>query len=299
MTTAVLITNKASGSHLDGTEKSLLVRGWLEDCGLEVTVLDGPVASQIEESRNSTADVVVVDGGDGTINAAITAHVGSGRPIGLIPGGTMNLLAADYGVPLDREAAARFICHLNVRSFDAGFLGERVFLHTALTGLPARLGVHRENRRGRLTLIDRLALGLHALGTVGRDPRLRLEPQDAEAGGAALTSRTFAFVVGALRGTILPRPHREVDQSGALTALSIDANSGLELVRLALRGAIGDLADDPLVTRTSLRGGVLSGARRSTHAMLDGESVRLSLPAQLGIMPGAVHVIVPPPEKAW
>jgi len=299
MTKAVLITNTASGSHLAGAEDEGVVRGWLEDSGIRVDALTGPIAEQIAASCESDADIVVVDGGDGTINATISAHVGSGRPIGIIPGGTMNLLAADYTIPLDREAAARAIGHLSVRAFDAGKLGERVFLHTAVTGLPARLGVHREHRRGRLGVVDRVGLGLHALTTVGRDPRMTLtleEGEDGEALSETLASTSFAFVVGAVHGAMLPRPHREGLGSGSLTAFAIDARSGLELARVAIRGAFGDLADDPLVRRRSFSRGTLDGRRRSTHAMLDGEGVGLPLPAPLTVLPGAVNVFVPPPE---
>lgn len=293
MTKAVLITNPNSGAHLEGAENEQTVRGWLEDGGIRVTALSGDIPQQVAESQESDADIVVVDGGDGTISAVIAAHVGSGRPIGIIPGGTMNLLAADYGVPLDRHVAAQAIHHGDVQEFDAGRLGDRVFLHTALTGLPARLGVHREHLRGRLRLIDRIRLGLHALGTVGRDQRLRLETDDPDGAPMELSSGTFAFVVGAVHGAILPRPQRE-HETGVLTALSIDARSGLDLARLTVRGALGDLADDALVTRRMIRSGTLKGRRRFTHAMLDGEGVRLALPAHLELLPHAVRVIVPP-----
>lgn len=296
VTKAVLITNTASGSHLEGAEDEGVVRGWLEDGGIDVTALGGSVSEQIAASLESKADIVVVDGGDGTINAVIGAHVGSGRPVGIIPGGTMNLLATDYGLPLDREAAARAIAHLNVRSFDAGRLGEHVFLHTALTGLPARLGVHREHLRGRLGLVDRIGLGLHAIGTVGRDPRLTLQIDEGEADEERLTSATFAFFVGAVHGAILPRPQREADGSGSLTGFAIDTRNGLDLARVVVRGAFGELDADPMVSRRVLRAGHVEGKRRSTHAMLDGEGVRLALPAPLTVLPGAVSVIVPPPE---
>ena len=293
MTKAVLITNDQSGAHLAGTEDKGVVRGWLEDGGVRVTALTGSVGEQIEKSRESDADIVVVDGGDGTISATIAAHVGTDRPVGIIPGGTMNFLAADYGVPLDREVAARAIHHCEVRAFDAGKIGDRVFLHTAFTGLPARLGVHREHLRGRLRLIDRLRLGLHALGTVGRDQRLKLETDDPDVGQQTFSSGTFAFVVGSVHGVMLPRPQRE-HQSGVLTAFAIDAKNGLDLARLTVRGALGDLDNDALVTRRLIRRGLLTGRRRITHAMLDGEGVRLPLPARLDLLTGAVKVIVPP-----
>lgn len=291
---AVLITNEKSGTHLAGTEEPESVARWLGEADLEVEVLKGDVGSQIRASQEREADIVVVDGGDGTISAVIEAHVETGRPIGIVPGGTMNLLATDYGVPLEREVAAKVIGTGTVRSFDAARLGEHVFLHTAFTGLPARIGVHRENLRGRLGLTDRLRLALHAIATVRRDQRLTMKGELQGGGEINLTSGTFAFVVGAVRGAMLPRPHREIVEAGALTAFSVEAGGGLDLARLVLRGAFGDLAADPTVTRASMSHGRLTGRRRTVHAMLDGESVHLALPAELKLLPGAVNIIVPP-----
>lgn len=263
----------------------------LRGSGIEVTTLDGDVGEQIEKSCESDADMVIVDGGDGTINSVITAHAGGGRPVGLIPGGTMNLLATDFGIPVDRPAAVELIAAGKTRPIDAGAIDGHLFLHTALTGLPVRIGVHREHRRGRLTVFDKVWLAVHALGTLGRDPKLKLTVEGRDA--TPIESGTFAFVVGTLRpGHILPRPLRQLS-SGKLTALSLHPKNGLDLARMVVRGAFGDLVTDPDVDSVVMERAKLSGLRRKSHAMLDGESVFLTLPSAIEIRPGAIDVFAP------
>lgn len=292
MPSAVLIVNSASGAHLEGSTSTEMVCAGLESSGITVEVLKGTIREQIAASLKSDADMVIVDGGDGTINATITAHSSGDKPIGIVPGGTMNFLAQDFGIPVDREAAVAVIGAGHTRPVDVGTIGKFIFLHTAATGFPVRLGVHREKRRGRFRILDKARLVFHALSTVRRDPRLTLASEGDNGSEAPITSPTFAFVVGTFTGHFLPRPHRDV-ASGELTAFAIDPKSGLDLVRLFLRGAFGEVANDPDVARMVIRGGELSGRRRRIHAMLDGESVLITLPCRIGLRPGAVRIFAP------
>ena len=52
-------------------------------------------------------DTVIVGGGDGSLSAAVAAFVATDKVLGVLPFGTMNLLARDLGMPPDpREAVA-------------------------------------------------------------------------------------------------------------------------------------------------------------------------------------------------
>src|ERR1700749_997736 len=63
-----------------------------------------------ELAAASDADLVIVHGGDGSINQAINRVMNqeAGRPqVAVIPGGGANVLARALGVPLDAAAAIR------------------------------------------------------------------------------------------------------------------------------------------------------------------------------------------------
>lgn len=294
MPSAVLIFNESSGIHLAGGIALAETVKDLEEVGITVEQLKGDLGAQLKASQDSSADIVVVDGGDGTIRAVIEAHRGRGRPIGIIPGGTMNLLATDYGVPTDRREAAKVIANGHRRAVDVGTVGDTLFLHAALTGLPVRLGVHREHLRGKLTLWDKVRLILHALTTLPRDPSVVLEAEAEDGRSITMKSKSFALVVGRLEDhSILPHPHRTAVTGGVLTVFALHPKTGGDVARMVLRGALGSLAEDPSVDRVLIRRGTLSTPRRRMRAMLDGEATLLGRRSTVEVHAGELEVFVP------
>ena len=61
-------------------------------------------ASEVLRARNQVFDAVFVLGGDGTVMEVVSALAFSGIPIGVLPGGTGNLVAGVLGVPFSVRA---------------------------------------------------------------------------------------------------------------------------------------------------------------------------------------------------
>lgn len=66
-------------------------------------------AAEIASARAGDVGAVVVLGGDGTLKEVAGALAHSGRPVGILPGGTGNLVARSLGIPMEADGAARVV----------------------------------------------------------------------------------------------------------------------------------------------------------------------------------------------
>jgi len=96
----------------------------LRKVGMEVEVSPtaGPgAASELaNKAASQGSDVVLVCGGDGTINEVINGLAGSQVALGLLPGGTANILARDMGLPLNPVRAATELSRWSPRRIPLG-----------------------------------------------------------------------------------------------------------------------------------------------------------------------------------
>lgn len=85
-------------------------------------------------------NTVFVLGGDGTVMEVLGALAHSGVPVGIIPGGTGNLVARSLGIPLDTRLAVRGLLSGRPKAMDLGILGSgRYFAFSVGAGVDARM----------------------------------------------------------------------------------------------------------------------------------------------------------------
>lgn len=124
----------------------------LEANGLDVVpelfTSTAEIAADIVRRREGM-DLVIVCGGDGTINAAARGVIEAGLPMGILPLGTANDLARTLAIPNDLNAAADIIAAGYTRRIDVGEVNGHPFFNVASIGLSADLarGLTRETKR--------------------------------------------------------------------------------------------------------------------------------------------------------
>ncbi len=107
---ATLVVNPAAGSARVAGNTHADLAAALGDAGymLVAPVRAGlPLGQQLQAALAARPEAVFAVGGDGTIRAVAECLAGTGIVLGILPGGTMNRLAARLDIPPDPHAAAR------------------------------------------------------------------------------------------------------------------------------------------------------------------------------------------------
>jgi len=150
----LLITNPAAArtraSAVDVIMGAFATAGWKA----EVLATGGPGDARrlAAEGVAGGAEIVAVFGGDGTTMQAAAALVGTDVALGVIPGGTGNLLAGNLRIPSAPARAVRALVTARPKLFDLGRMqrpdGEHYFAVACGAGYDARvmaetLGEHK------------------------------------------------------------------------------------------------------------------------------------------------------------
>ena len=93
------------------------------------------------EARDGGYDVVVSFGGDGTLNEVANGLAGTDMPMGVLPGGSANVVARSLGIPNDVVDATEHLLSLadqwEPRKVDLGRVDERYFAFACGAGIDA------------------------------------------------------------------------------------------------------------------------------------------------------------------
>lgn len=137
---ALLVVNPASRRGVRLQSQALAA---FRDAGVPCDAVVTERAGHAAELARALApgyDLVFTLGGDGTAIEVVGALAGSGRPVGILPGGTGNLVARTLGIPLDVRRAARALLAGDAVPMDLGALGSgRRFAFAAGVGIDARM----------------------------------------------------------------------------------------------------------------------------------------------------------------
>jgi diacylglycerol kinase family enzyme len=274
-----VVLNRAAGALLENSAAHESLADLLRQAGFEadfVPVELGALPERMAAACNSGASLVVVGGGDGTIACAAETAAAAGVTLGILPFGTMNVLARDLGIPIgDPAAAVALLRDGEAREIDAAEVNGRLYLCNSMIGLPARLARFREAARGKGLAVRLWLRFVHA----------------------ALRAASLMVSVNALddsSGRLFGRSRLD---GGALVLYLARHLTLWDMLRLAFRAMTGHLRDDPALDETHaneieiIRIG--RRPRRTIRVMNDGEVMLVAPPLSYKIRPGALRVMAP------
>lgn len=130
------VARRGAGSLLDHVRERLPAECHLSIVETTTTPLE---RGSLQDAANA-AEVVVVVGGDGTVAETLTAMDESPTPVGIVAGGSTNIIALELGLPADPAAAAALIFgEHSIVEMDAATCNGETFLHMAGAGFDSRI----------------------------------------------------------------------------------------------------------------------------------------------------------------
>ncbi|RME81340.1 MAG: diacylglycerol kinase family lipid kinase [Caldilineae bacterium] len=238
-------------------------------------------------------DPVVAAGGDGTINEVVNGMLQAGgvlqARLGVLPLGSANDMAYQWGIPLDIEAACRLLVDApHERSIDVGWINDRVFANDVTIAFGAQVNIEAATiKRLRGSLI-------YLAGVFKALARYRLPTVTFEWDDGKLENRRIllAYVGNGWRtgGVFYLTPQAVVDD-GLLDFIFGDAMGRLQTLRLLPQTFSGSHIHDPRVHMTRCTW-LRVTSEDPLPVLADGEIIyRDAHELDIRVVPGALRVL--------
>jgi len=283
--------NLPSRRHLREAASWLHSQGWQANWAF--THSSGDATAMAARAAQQGRSLVVVCGGDGTLNEAVNGLAGSETALAVIPAGTANVWAKEVGIPRQPIAALEVAIRGQARRIDLGRAsspsgeGGRYFFMMAGLGLDGSIAASLP-----LNVKRYLGATTYAIMAVGQSLRYRGQRVKLIVDGEPLETRLLMMVVGNTRyyaGITQVTPRAYADD-GLLDACIFQGRHTLDIIFHTLRvAAQAHLRASPVLYRRVRRLEVHS--ETPLPAQLDGDFYA-GYPTIFEVVPTALTVMV-------
>jgi len=292
-----LIYNPTAGALRRDPGKIERLTRALAQRGIDVSQLPtkraGDATQLAAQAVNGGAEIVIVCGGDGTINEAAQSLVGTETALAVWPSGTANVLARELRLPCDETAFSELIANRSARAISVGSAvkpdtgWQRYFLLMAGIGLDATIVNSVDPGLKRL-----IGAGAYLASGLGYLARFPLTPFSIDLNGRRHES-TFTVISNAANYavcfTLAPGAVMDDDK---LDVCVFNSRSRLAYLTYAfLSMARGRHTRSPNVVYQPARE-VKANSNDKALVQLDGD-VMGNLPMRFEIAPRALRIIAP------
>ena len=277
MTQLALVMNPAKVDDPDSLTAALTERlaaaGWPKPLVAETTE-DDPGRGMAEKAMRDGAQVVLAAGGDGTVAAVVSALVGTGVALAVLPSGTGNLLARNLDMPTDLDAVMSTILDGTTWTMDVGEVLEGPGAggcFAVMAGLGFDAAVVGDAPQGLKAGVGWPAYVVSALGHLTDEPFQCTITLD---GGEPLerTARTVLVAnTAGLQGGLDLAPDAGVTD-GQLDVIVVSPQSAMDWLRIGARLVSGsDREDERLERFQALRVEITTDSEQVCQ--LDGDAI--------------------------
>jgi YegS/Rv2252/BmrU family lipid kinase len=297
----VAIVNPISGAGMDpeaANRRVAMIRDELGrrrlDGSVHLTEGAGHAREMAARAASDRADLVIVWGGDGTVNEVGGGLAGSETPLGLIPAGSGNGLAAALGVARDPKTAITIALDGRTMPVDMGKLDDRPFFNVAGIGFDAHVAhLFNQRARGRRGRLPYVVIGVReGCRYTGAEYTITL---DNGSPGSSTTTVSKALLIAFANGQeygmgIRIAPQARLDD-GLLEACIVEDRPVVSRFLHARHLATGSIARAPRITLRSVRSATVQSTSPIVYHV-DGEPGLAQGSLRVTIEPGALKVRV-------
>ena len=289
-----VIVNASSGSQR-GNGFAADLAGRFKSAGVVVEIRlakSQEIVAEVRRALIAKPTMVVIGGGDGTLNTAAPPLVDTETALGILPLGTLNHFAKDLHIPLDLDGAIQTIAGGHTLKVDVGAVNDRFFLNNSSLGLYPKAVAGRDALRQRLGRNKWPALIWAGLSVFRRYPFLNVH---IDINGTELTRRTPFVFIGNNRYEMEGfRIGERARLDAAVLSLYVANRTGrfglLRLMMRALFKRLKQAKDFDMASATNIE---VETRRDRVRVANDGELCYMRAPLRYRVLPAALSVVVP------
>jgi diacylglycerol kinase (ATP) len=296
-----IIANPAAGRRRAERSAKILAQA-IQGRGerVEVSVTRGPGSAEelAREAVKAGATRVVACGGDGTVHEVVNglmsaANGADGVALGVLSSGRCNDFSFALGLPNGSAKAVDYLVRSAVRSIDLGRIGDRYFTTIATLGFDSEVSQYVEQGSPPRFLRGTAS---YLYGAVVKLIKYRSQWVHLKGDFGEFQGDLFLVATGNTTrygGRMKMTPSAIVDD-GLLDICLVRPVPRLVVLRMIPKTFYGGHVDHPAVSMHQTRRLEID-SREPLWLWADGEPITQT-PATIEVVPGALTVLVPPPE---
>jgi diacylglycerol kinase (ATP) len=257
----------------------------LPNCTVRATSAPGDARAVAEAALREGFTTIVAAGGDGTVNEVVNGIAGTEVALGILPVGTMNVFAAELGLPGDLNEAWAIIQAGRIRRVDLLRANQQYFVQLAGVGLDAQV-VQATSWNFKKNFGPLSYLISAAQIAARKPPRIFVEADDEVREGSFVLIGNGRYY----GGTLAFFKDARIDD-GKLDVLIFKNLAYLDIARYVANVFIGKHTDLPDVEYFQTKKAVVR-SEEEVPVEVDGELVG-SLPVTFRISSRKLKVVVP------